>query len=117
MRAIAAQDDHGSGTVLVVVHAAVLVVLGVAFAAVVAVVHHHRVAQAAADLAALAGARAAADGADGCARATTIARANGARRVSCSLSDQDVLIRVRVEPPSWPPGLPDLSADARAGPA
>lgn len=117
MRARASTGDRGSATVLVVVHAAVLLVLGVALAAVVAVVHQHRVAQAAADLAALAGARADADGADGCGQASSIARANGAQVASCSVAEGGVRITVRVQPPSWPPGLPDLSADARAGPA
>lgn len=117
MRTLVARDDEGSATVLIVVHAAVLLVLGVAFAAVVALIHQHRVAQAAADLAALAGARADADGGNGCAQALAIAQANRARLSSCSAVDGDVRIRVLVSPPSWPPGLPDLSAQARAGPA
>lgn len=116
MRASSGREESGSATVLVVVHAAVLLLLGVAFSAVIALVHQHRVAQAAADLAALAGARANADGAGGCGQASAVARANRARLTACAVVDRDVRVTVHVDPPSWPVGLPDLSAQARAGP-
>ena len=110
-------DERGAGTVLVVVHATVLLALGVALGAVAALVHQHRVAQAAADLAALAGARSVADGADGCGSAGTIARANRARLTGCRVVGHDVRVTVRVPPPAWSPWLPEMSAEARAGPA
>lgn len=101
---------------LVVVHASVLLVLGVALSAVVAVVHQHRVAQAAADLAGLAAARTVAEGGDGCGAAAAIARANRARLSGCVVRGRDVRVQVRVRAPGWPPGLPDLRARSRAGP-
>lgn len=74
------RDEAGSATLLVVAMAGVLMVLGAAFAVVTAMAVAHRAAQSAADLAALAGARGAAAGGDGCTLATQIAAANGAPR-------------------------------------
>ena len=116
-RTAGGNQDSGSGTMLVVVQATVLLFLGVALAAVAAVVHQHRVAQAAADLSALAGARVLADGGHACAGADRIARANQAELDRCRVLGRDVRVRVRVPPPAWPPWLPDLPAEARAGPA
>lgn len=106
--------DRGSATVLVLVHLTVLLVLGAALGAVAAVVVRHRAAQAAADLAALAAATRSADG--GCAAATDVARANGARVTECLLVGPEAEVEVAVPPPAWPPGLPELTAEARAGP-
>ena len=50
-------DQSGAATLLVMAMAGVLLLLGAALAVVTALVAAHRVAQAAADLAALAGAR------------------------------------------------------------
>ena len=110
------RDERGSGTVLVLVHAEVLLFLGVALSAVGGVILQHRAAGSAADLAALAGARTLADGGAGCAAATEIAAANRARLAGCSVEGREVTVRVVVPPPSWPPWLPNIAADARAGP-
>ncbi len=73
------RTQEGSATLLVVAMAAVLLLLGSALGVVTAMVAAHRVAQSAADLAALAGARGLATGREGCAAATQVAVANGAR--------------------------------------
>ena len=112
------EADQGSATiwtlgVALLFLAATYVVLVVC----VAVGARHR-AEAAADLAALAGAAAAQNGADGCASAATIAYANGASVTSCDLADDGtVTVRVRVvAPPSvarWKTSA--VEATARAG--
>jgi secretion/DNA translocation related TadE-like protein len=79
-------------------------------------VHAHRVAQSAADLAALAGAQAQERGQDGCAAATLVAGANGATVDSCVVDGFDVRLQVTVPGPRWLGQHHDLSAEARAGP-
>ena len=108
------EADRGSGTVLVLVHLTVLLLLGAALGAVAAVVVQHRAAQAAAELAALAAAADSASG--GCPAAAEVARANGARVTACRTRGLEVDVEVAVPPPAWPPGLPALVAEARAGP-
>ena len=68
-----------AATLLVLTMAGVLVFLGAALAVVVALVAAHRSAQSAADLAALSGATAVADGRDACTSAARTASANDAR--------------------------------------
>jgi secretion/DNA translocation related TadE-like protein len=80
-------------------------------------VHAHRVAQSAADLAALAGAEARGRGRDPCATAASIALANGASLDSCVVEGFDVRLQVTVAGPHWLGQRHDLSAQARAGPA
>jgi secretion/DNA translocation related TadE-like protein len=79
-------------------------------------VHAHRVAQSAADLAALAGAEARGRGRDPCTAAASIALANGASLDSCAVEGFDVRLQVTVTGPHWLGQRDDLSAQARAGP-
>ena len=110
------RDDRGSASVLAVALAGVLLLVGLALAAVAGMVAAHRQAQAAADLAALAGAGAHARGGDGCAEATALAVSNGARLESCRVAGDDVWVVVRVRSPAWRGSGHDLTAEARAGP-
>jgi secretion/DNA translocation related TadE-like protein len=108
--------EQGSATLFAVAVIGVLVLVGAALGVVAAMVHAHRVAQSAADLAALAGAEAQARGRDPCASAAVVARANGARFDSCTVEGLDVRVQVTVTGPHWLGQHHDLSALARAGP-
>ncbi|MGW1149334.1 Rv3654c family TadE-like protein, partial [Streptomyces sp. NPDC002454] len=104
--------DRGAATVWAVTGIAVLMVVFTAVLALgqAATVRHR--AAAAADLAALAAADRWADGpAAACARARTVAGANGARVLRCALAGEVAEVRVAV-------GRPPLVAEdrARAGP-
>jgi len=110
-------DEAGSATLLVLAMAGVLLLLGAALAVVTALVAAHRAAQSAADLAALAGARGAASGTDGCLAATRVAAANGARVTTCAVSGLVVDLEVEVPGPQWLGQTTDLAARSRAGPA
>lgn len=107
--------EVGAATVLAVALVALLVSFAVACGLAVAAVGTHRRAEAAADLAALAGAQAVQSGDDGCAAARRIARANGARLDRCLLLGFDVVVTVRVAGPALAGG-DALLARARAGP-
>lgn len=109
-------DERGSATLFAVACLSLLMVLGAALGVVAAMVHAHRQAQAAADLAALAGAQAAVRGRDPCAAAGSVATANGARLGSCRVAGRDVLVEVEVAGPRWLGQESDLSGQARAGP-
>lgn len=109
--------ERGAATVLVVACLGVLLLVGSALAVVAAMVTAHRAAQAAADLAALAGATAARDGGDACAAAGSVAAANGARLTRCAPAGAEVAVEVEVPGPRWLGQVHDLSAAARAGPA
>ena len=76
-----------------------------------------RRAQAAADLAALAGATAVPRGADGCAEAARISAANDAVLDACSILAGEVSVQVAVPGPAWPGRRVRVMAEARAGPA
>jgi secretion/DNA translocation related TadE-like protein len=110
-------DQVGAATVLVTAMAGVLMLLGAALAVVTALVVAHRVAQSAADLAALAAARGVATGDDGCGLARQIATANGTRLTSCVVSGHVVEVEVVAPGPHWLGQTADLSARSRAGPA
>lgn len=112
-----ARDDAGAATILVVAVSGVVLLLGVALGLVAGLVVAHREAQAAADLAAIAGAAAVAEGGDGCAVATDLAAANGATLTGCVVEGRDVLVTVVVVGPRWSGYGGDLTARARAGPA
>ncbi len=109
--------QRGSATVLVVAVAGLLLLVGAALGVVAAMVHAHRVAQSAADLAALAGARALALGRDGCVGAADVASANGVRMTSCRVAGRVVAVTVEAPGPRWLGQSADLLAEARAGPA
>jgi secretion/DNA translocation related TadE-like protein len=110
------RGEHGSATLFAVAVIGVLVLVGGALGVVAALVHAHRVAQSAADLAALAGAEARARGRDPCGAAAAIAAANGAGVDSCAVEGFDVRVQVTVPGPRWLGQRHDLSAQARAGP-
>ncbi len=112
-----ARGQRGSATLLVLSMAGVLLLVGAALGVVAALVRTHRLAQSAADLAALAGAQALELGGDGCGRAAEIAAANHARLSDCSLQATVVTLRVTVAGPHWLGQTADLTAEARAGPA
>lgn len=112
----APRGDRGAATVLTVAVLGLLLFVGAALAVVGAMVAAHRQAQAAADLAALAGARTLADGGDACGAAATVAAANGADLTGCVVADRDVRTTVVVAGPRWLGQTGDLAAEARAGP-
>ena len=109
-------DERGSATVLVVAVAGLLLVIGMALGVVGAMVRAHRVAQAGADLAALAGAHGLATGRDGCLDAGRIAAANDVRLASCRVDGRDVVVTVVATGPHWLGETADLAGEARAGP-
>lgn len=108
------RSERGSATLFALTGIGVLLFLGCALAVVAAVVSGHRVAQSAADLAALAAAGAV--GAEPCARGAAIAEANGADLISCTSIGREVSLEVRVAGPRWWGMGGDLRARARAGP-
>jgi secretion/DNA translocation related TadE-like protein len=109
--------DRGSGSIwLAGLLAVVMLTATVGLAAGTAVLARHR-AEAAADLAALAGAARIAEGeADGCAAARKVAAANGGRVSACVRTgeDLDVMVSAPVEVVGL--GVLAVSARARAGP-
>lgn len=111
--------ERGAATVLVIAMTGLLLLVGSAAGVVGAIVVAHRTAQAAADLAAVAGAEAAVEhtGRDPCRTAEEIASANGAALVRCAVDGTDVRVEVSVPGPRWLGQDQDLSAEARAGPA
>lgn len=114
-----ATSPRGAATVLVVALSGLLLLVGAGASVVGALVVAHRTAQAAADLAALAGAATLGDwsGRDPCAAAGEVAGANGAELAACSVEAEEVVVEVRVRGPRWLGQDQDLSAQARAGPA
>lgn len=110
-------DERGAATLFAVSCLAVLLLLGAALGVVTAMVRAHRIAQAAADLAALAAADAITSGHDPCAVGQEVAAANGARLDSCVPRGREVVLSVTVPGPHWLGQTADLSARARAGPA
>lgn len=111
------RDERGSGSVLVVALTAVVLLLGLAAAFVTATVAAHRKAQAAADLAAVAGATVLQRGGEPCAGAAVIAEANGAAVTSCGVIGGDVRVQVALDGPALAGYGWRLTGRARAGPA
>lgn len=112
-----AAEERGAATLIVLALSGLLLFVGLAMAGVAAIVLTQRSAQAAADLAALAGASAAVAGADACAAAGDFAAANGAALARCELTGTVVTIAVRVDGPRLVARRYDVTAEARAGPA
>ena len=110
------RGDDGAATVLVVAMAGLLMTVLVGLSAASGLVTAQRRAQAAADLAALAGAGAVAGGADGCAEAGGIATSNGAELVACVVTGTELTVEVAVPGPDWPGRDVRVGAEARAGP-
>jgi len=114
---VTGRAERGSAPLFAVAVIGVLILVGAALGVVAAMVHAHRVAQAAADLSALAGAQAQGRGRDPCAAAAVVAGANGAALDSCVVEGFGVRVQVTVAGPHWLDQHHDLSAQARAGPA
>ena len=110
------RDQRGSATLLAVSFLGVLLLVGAALGVVAAMVWAHRSAQAAADLAALAGAAELRQGPDPCGTAGQIADANAAALTSCTIQGHAVIVEVTVSGPRWLGQHADLTARARAGP-
>jgi secretion/DNA translocation related TadE-like protein len=102
--------------VLVVACLALLLLVGAALGVVTAMVRAHRMAQSAADLAALAGAAALQRGEAPCAAAAGVAVANEAALTSCRPDGEEVTVTTLVTGPKWLGQAGDLTAEARAGP-
>jgi secretion/DNA translocation related TadE-like protein len=94
----------------------VLLLVAAALGLVGGMVVAHRKAQAAADLAALAGAVAAARGEDPCRAAAGVAVANAAELGECSVAGSSVSVAVTVQGPRWLGRGGELEGTARAGP-
>ncbi len=110
------RDERGVGTILGLTMIALLTMFALVAAGVMSIVDAHRRAQAAADLAALAGAQGRAAGRDPCAAAALVAGRNGARLTSCRLDGADVLVEVAVSAARPLHLRGPLPARARAGP-
>lgn len=109
--------EQGAATVAVVSLVGVVLLVALAAATVLGAAVSHRQAQAAADLAALAGAVREQEGSDPCAAAAEVAAANGARLDTCRADGADVVVTVTVEIPGDLPVLHEVAARARAGPS
>jgi secretion/DNA translocation related TadE-like protein len=111
------RDDSGGATVWALATGLVTVVVAISVAAGgAATVARHR-AQAAADLAALAGAAHSVEGqVVACERAAAIAAANGARLTDCQLEGWDLVVTAEVRPARVAAVAGDARASARAGP-
>lgn len=109
--------ERGSAIPLAVGLLGMVLFVGAALGVVMAMVATHRSAQAAADLASLAGAGSLQRRADACTAAAQVAEANGAVLEDCSVAGEDVIVAVRVTGPHWLGQVADLRAQARAGPA
>ncbi|CAM3925242.1 Rv3654c family TadE-like protein [Tsukamurella strandjordii] len=111
------RDDDGVATVLGAVMVAVIVVVAVMIIDVGAAVSARHRAQAAADLAALAGAADALDVDAACAAATRLAQENSARLLACTVEREfEVTVRVGVPVAFSVFGDGEAVAMARAGP-
>jgi secretion/DNA translocation related TadE-like protein len=114
-----ARGEGGAATVLVVAMAGVLMFVMVGLAAVGGLVTAQRRAQAAADLAALAGASALADvsgPAEPCAAADRVAGRNAAVLDACTAVGRAIRVTVSVAGPDVPWREVKVTAEARAGP-
>lgn len=110
------RDERGSATLVAIAMVGVLLFLAAGYATVAGIVEAHRRAQAAADLAALAGAAGLQRGDDPCATAARVARANTARLARCEQQGREVLVEVETTGPSALGRLFEPQGRARAGP-
>lgn len=111
-----AVTERGSASLLVVALTGVVLLLGLAAAHATATAAGHRRVQAAADLAALAGATAGPRGRDPCTVAAEVAAHNGARLTACRVDGRDVLVEVSRSGPELLGLSAELRGRARAGP-
>ena len=107
------RSERGAATVLVVAMAGVLMFVMTGLAAAGGLVTSQRRAQAAADLAALAGAS---HLDDACGRAREVAAANAGELQTCRVDDAEVTVEVSVAGPRVPWRKVRVTAEARAGP-
>ena len=112
-----ARGERGSATLMVLAVTGLLMFVGLGLSGVAAIVLTQRSAQAAADLAALAGASAAVAGTDPCDAAAAIAEANAATLAHCRIAGQVVTVAVTADGPQLTDRRYDVTAEARAGPA
>ncbi|MCX6396315.1 MAG: flp pilus-assembly TadE/G-like family protein [Propionibacteriales bacterium] len=112
----ARRGEGGVAVVLSLILIAVLMSFAVIAGGAVALVVDHRKAQAAADLAALAGAGGLQSGLDGCTAAGRIAEANGSVLQECVVRGPEVVVTVVVRASALLGGR-SLRARARAGPS
>lgn len=108
--------ESGAATVLGLSMIALLLMVTVACVGATGVVATHRRAQAAADLAALAGAGALELGQPACARAAGIARHNAASVDRCDVEGQEIVVEVSSRTPELLGTSYPMRARARAGP-
>ena len=109
--------EDGAATVLVLAVVGLVCFVVGSLAASVGLVRSQRVAQSAADLAALAGATALVEGAAGCEAAREVAGANGTELTACMATSGQVRVTVQVAGARWLGREVDVVAEARAGPA
>lgn len=107
------RDEDGGATVLVVAMAGVLMFVMLGLAAAGGLVTAQREAQAAADLAALAGAT---TSDDACEEAARVATSNEAVLDECVVTGDEVTVEVSVAGPDVPWQEVRVTAEARAGP-
>ena len=108
--------DRGSASLLVVSLTGVVLLLGLAGAFLTATGAAQRRAQAAADLAALAGANAHQRGGDACVAAGQVADRNGVESTACQVEGNDVVVTVLLAGPEFLGHSWELIGRARAGP-
>lgn len=108
--------DAGIATLWGLAIMGILLLLAAVSAGVVSLIGARHQAEAAADLAALAGAQAAVDGEDACEAARRIAAANDGLLTRCRVAGQIVDVRVDVEGPPLLGTTWTLTGRARAGP-
>ena len=110
------RGDDGAASLVVVALTGVVLLLGLAGAFLTTTGAAHRRAQAAADLAALAGAGAHQHGGDACAASALVADHNGADSTTCHLEGDDVVVEVSLSGPEFLGHSWELFGRARAGP-
>ncbi len=111
------RGEGGSATANAVVWIGVITAMAMACVLAAAVITTHRRSQAAADLAALAGAQALQRGADGCRAAAVNAGRNRAELLRCASVDSDMVVTVAAVPPDVFGAALTVPARARAGPS
>jgi secretion/DNA translocation related TadE-like protein len=112
-----ADRDRGAASILLLALGLLLVAAGTAGAAVGSARVGRHAARTAADLGALAGAARAVEGeAVACARAGRFVAANGGQMTACTVSELEIVVRVRVEVRPLPGLIRQAEAAARAGP-
>lgn len=117
--ALSRRDQRGAATVLVMPFVGVLALVTVVLAFQGGVLVTQRRVQAAADLAALAGAAALQHDDDGCAAAAAVADRNGSRLTGCQVSGpagRDVVVTVERDGPTVLGRSVTVEGSARAGP-